>query len=159
MSGIPGRSGRKTFVPTLEQRRNVKLLAGFGIPQEQICLLVINPQTDEPLDAKSLRKHFPREIATGEVELHARINNFTVTTILGVAPPAGSTALDNPHVRGDLLKFFLKTRMNWKEPAVSRHKEHVDAPTEDQDTNVRQKIIDDIRRLSQCRQLPPKTEG
>src|SRR5260370_29781442 len=155
MSGIPGRSGRKTFVPTLDQRRNVKFLGGFGIPQEQICLLVINPKTDEPLDAKSLRKHFKREIATGEIELHAQISNFTVITILGAAPPAGSTALDNPHVRGDLLKFFLKTRMNWKEPVVNRHKEHVDAPSEDQDTNVRQKILDDINRLSQCRRLPP----
>jgi hypothetical protein len=29
-----------------------------------------------------------------------------------------NTALDNPHVRGDLLKFFLKTRMNWNSSNV-----------------------------------------
>src|SRR5580693_9214343 len=57
MTGMPGRSGRKTFVPTPEQRKKVKTLAGSGMPQEQICQLVINPQTDKPLDEKSLRKH------------------------------------------------------------------------------------------------------
>ena len=67
MSGVAGRSGRKTFVPSPEQRNNVKILAGLGIPQEQICLLVINPQTGKPLDEKSLRKHFNREITTGKI--------------------------------------------------------------------------------------------
>jgi hypothetical protein len=45
MSGVAGRSGRKTFAPTPEQRSQVKILVGLGIPQEKICLLVINPQT------------------------------------------------------------------------------------------------------------------
>jgi hypothetical protein len=49
MSGMPGRRGRKTFVPTSEQRNSVKVLAGLRIPQEQICQLVINPQTGKPL--------------------------------------------------------------------------------------------------------------
>ena len=62
MSGVAGRSGRKAFVPTQEQRRNVKLLVGLGIPQDKICLMVVNPQTEKPLDPKSLRKHFPREL-------------------------------------------------------------------------------------------------
>ena len=60
MSGMPGRSGRKTFVPTPEQRNSVKVLAKLGIPQEKICQLVINPQTGKPLDQKSSRKHFKR---------------------------------------------------------------------------------------------------
>ena len=95
MSGMPGRRGRKTFVPTSEQGNSVKVLAGLRIPQEQICQLVINPQTGKPLDEKSLRRHFKREIAAGEIELYARVGNFIVANILGVASPAGTVAIDN----------------------------------------------------------------
>jgi hypothetical protein len=89
MVGIAGRSGRKTFVPTPEQRNNVKALVGLGIPQEEICRLVINPQTGEPLDQKSLRKHFEREIATGATEAHAPYLEATVTAAAVDATPPG----------------------------------------------------------------------
>jgi len=146
MAGMPGRSGRKPFVPTPEQRSNVKALAGLGMPQEQICRLVTNP----PLDVKTLRKHFRLEIETAEIKLHALMGNFTVANILGMAPPAGTRAIDNQHARASLLKFYAKTRMGWKEPVVNRQKEPVDGPIEYQDaTSVRQSIIDDIHRLSQ----------
>ena len=146
MAGMPGRSGRKPFVPTPEQRSNVKALAGLGMPQEQICRLVTNP----PLDVKTLRKHFRLEIETAEIKLHALMGNFTVADILGMAPPAGTRAIDNQHARASLLKFYAKTRMGWKEPVVNRQKEPVDGPIEYQDaTSVRQSIIDDIHRLSQ----------
>jgi hypothetical protein len=61
--GKPGRSGRKSFVATPEQRNNVKILVGLGVPQAMICQLVVNPQTGKPLDEGTLKKHFPREIA------------------------------------------------------------------------------------------------
>jgi len=109
MSGVAGRSGRKTFVPSPEQRNNVKVLTALGLPQQQICLLVINPQTGKPLDEKSLRKHFDREIATGATELFARMGNFIVANIFGMASPAGTVAIDNQHVRGSLAIFFAKT--------------------------------------------------
>jgi hypothetical protein len=32
MSGVAGRSGRKMFVPTPEQRNTVRVLVGLGIP-------------------------------------------------------------------------------------------------------------------------------
>jgi hypothetical protein len=34
---------------------------------------VVNPQTGKPLDEGTLKKHFPREIAVGAAELHARV--------------------------------------------------------------------------------------
>jgi hypothetical protein len=95
MTGVPGRGGRTTFIPTPEQRSKVKILAGLEMPQEQICRLVTNPQTGKPLDVKSLRKHFGREIETGEIELHALMGNFTAATILGTAPPAGTRAIES----------------------------------------------------------------
>jgi hypothetical protein len=127
-------------------------LAGLGIPQEKICQLVINPQTAKPLDEKSLRKHFKREIATGEIELDAQVGNFIVSTILGRAPPPGTVAIDNPHVRGSLAIFFARTRMGWKEPVVNRDKEPVDSAIE-KPTNVRQIIIDKIERLAQSKRV------
>jgi hypothetical protein len=38
--------------------------------------LVVNPQTGKPLDEGTLKKHFPREIAVGAAELHARMGSF-----------------------------------------------------------------------------------
>jgi hypothetical protein len=160
MSGMPGRSGRKAFVPTAEQRNSVKALAGLGIPQEKICQLVVNPQTGKPLNEKSLRKHFKREIATGEVELHMQVGNFIASTILGRAPPPGTVAIDNPHVRGSLAIFFARTRMGWKEPVVNRHEEHVDSAIEYPDAaTLRQKILDKLQRIAQSKRVAPETEG
>jgi len=152
MSGMPGRSGRKTFVPTPEQRNSVKVLAELGIPQEKICQLVINPQTGKRLDQKTLRRHFEHEIATGEIELHEQVGNFIVSTILGRAPPPGTVAIDNPHVRGSLASFFARTRMGWKEPVVNRDKEPVDSAIEEP-TNVRQIILDKLERLAQSKRV------
>jgi hypothetical protein len=150
MSGMAGRSGRKTFVPSPEQRNNVKVLTALGLPQQQICLLVINPQTGKPLDEKALRKHFEREIATGATELFAPMGNFIVANIFGMAPPAGTVAIDNQHVRRSLAIFFAKTRMGWKETMVNRQKEHPGAPIEDQDEEeIRQEFLDKINRISQ----------
>ena len=100
MSGVAGRSGRKTFAPTPEQRSQVKILVGLGIPQEKICLLVINPQTGKPLDPKSLRKHFKREITISTTELHARVSNFIVCSIFGMTPPAGTVDRQSARARG-----------------------------------------------------------
>ena len=147
MSGVAGRSGRKTFAPTPEQRGQVKILVGLGIPQEQICLLVINPQTGKPLDPKSLRKHFKREIAISTTELHARVSNFIVSSIFGMTPPAGTVAIDNQHVRGALAIFFAKTRMGWKE-TVNRHEEQVKAPIDR--AAVIKRISDRIERLARA---------
>jgi len=40
----------------------------------------VNPQTGKPLDEGTLKKHFPREIAVGAAELHARMGSFMVAT-------------------------------------------------------------------------------
>ena len=86
---MAGRSGRKMFVPIPEQRNNVRILVGLGIPQKQICRLVINRQTGRPLDHKTLRKHFAHEIAIGTAEVHALIGKFMLATTFGTPPPAG----------------------------------------------------------------------
>jgi hypothetical protein len=88
MSGKLGRCGRKSFVATPEQRNNVKILVGLGVPQAMICQLVVNPQTGKPLDEGTLKKHFPREIAVGAAEripLLLHLSSFVVATERGSA--------------------------------------------------------------------------
>ena len=36
--------GRPCFEPTEEQRRNVEIMTGLGIPQTAICLMVRGPK-------------------------------------------------------------------------------------------------------------------
>jgi hypothetical protein len=111
---------------------------------------VINPQTGKPLDEKSLRRHFKREIATGEIELHARVGNFIVANILGVASPAGTVAIDNQARAPGRSRFFLPRPGCGGRPVVNRHKEHVGGPIEYEDTNVRQINLRSDRTPFQC---------
>jgi hypothetical protein len=60
---------RRAFNPTAEQRGNVEAMIGYGIPEADICLLIKNPETGKPIDLKTLRSHFAREIATGVTKL------------------------------------------------------------------------------------------
>ena len=65
------RGGRPTFEPTDDQRKNVKILVGRGIPEEHICALV-RDHRDRPIGPDTLRKHFSKEIEMGVVERRAR---------------------------------------------------------------------------------------
>ena len=107
MSGKPGRSGRKSFVATPEQRNNVKILVGLGVPQAMICQLVVNPQTGKPLDEGTLKKHFPPicECVSCGISFHT----------------ANPEPIKNESSRAMLSIFFAKTRMGWKETVVSEH--------------------------------------
>jgi hypothetical protein len=115
VSGVAGRSGRKAFVPNLEQRNIVRALTGQGIPQKHICRLVRNPQTGKPLDAKSLRKHFSLEIQIGAVELNLLMGRFIIATILGLPPPLGTVAITDERARAKLAILFAEARMGWRE--------------------------------------------
>ena len=128
MSGVAGRSGRKMFVPTPEQRNTVRVLVGLGIQQKQICRLVLNRQTQKPLDHKTLRKHFAQEIATATAELHLLIGKFMLATIFGTPPPAGTVAIKDDRARGQLMMFFARTRLGWTAPVVNRPEGHVSGP-------------------------------
>jgi hypothetical protein len=150
MSGVAGRSGRKMFVPTPEQRNTVRSLVGLGIPQKQICRLVVNRQTQKPLDHKTLRKHFAHEITIGTAELHLLIGKFMLATILGTPPPAGTVAIHDEQSRTSLLMFFARTRMGWTETVVDRPKEHVRSPIEHRDVEkMRQQPKEELDQVAQ----------
>jgi hypothetical protein len=60
--------GRASFSATEEQRRTVRAMAGYGIPQDEIARVVINPATGRPITRKTLARHFGDEIATGATQ-------------------------------------------------------------------------------------------
>ena len=82
------------FTPTDEHRRQVEVLAGFGLPQQQIAILL-------GCDPKTLRKHFEVELSVGDAKATAKI----AQTLFNKAA-AGDTAS---------MIFWMKVRAGWRE--------------------------------------------
>ena len=107
---------RPAFLPTREQRDNVELMFGFGIPETDICRVIKNPETGRAIDAKTLRKHFKEEIATGATKLKALAGQRIAATMLG-----RSGGIKDPRAEAQMLIFFAKTQMGWSEVSIHKH--------------------------------------
>ena len=84
-----------SFEPTEEQRKTVRAMSGFGIPQDDIATLL-------EIDAKTLRKHFRRELDRGMVEATAK-----------VAQSLFLMATQGKNVAAAI--FWMKARAGWRE--------------------------------------------
>jgi hypothetical protein len=93
--------GRPAFAPTDDQRRQVKAMAAYGVPQGDIAT-VLN------IDAKTLRKHFWVELQTGSIEANAKVAQSLFQRATTEKGSAGVTA----------AIFWLKTRAGWREQAA-----------------------------------------
>jgi hypothetical protein len=91
---------RPRFTPTEEQRRLVKSLSAYGVPQEQIAWRI------DIRSAKTLRKHFRKELDGGALEA----NTSVVQTLYKMA-----TSGEHPGA----TVFWLKCRAGWKESHTS----------------------------------------
>jgi len=82
--------------------------AAIGLTEVEMCLILLNPRTDKPIDLKTLRAHFREELDTGHVKAHLKVGaglfkNATTATSLY---PGG-----NP-----VCQFFwLKCRLKWRQ--------------------------------------------
>ncbi len=83
------------FEPTDEQRRTVRAMAGFGVPHEDIATLL-------EIDAKTLRKHFRRELDRGSIEATAKV----AQTLFAMATSGQNVAA---------AIFWMKARAGWRE--------------------------------------------
>lgn len=92
--------GRPAFKPTDAQRRQVKAMCAYGIPQEDIARVLA-------VDPKTLRKHFPDELATGSTEANAKVAESLYKKATGDGASAVTAAI-----------FWLKTRAGWKETSI-----------------------------------------
>ncbi len=102
----------KKFVPTAEQRQNVEAMTGFGIPQDDICLLIKNRETGKPIDRKTLASHFADEIATGLTKANAQVAGSLFKD---------ATSCPNDRARVAASSFWLKMRAGWKDTTVHEH--------------------------------------
>lgn len=95
--------GRPPFVPTNEQRKLVRLLAGFGIPQADIARQIRPSQdSEDSISVDTMAKYFRAELNGGVTEANAK-----------VAGALFKNATDNNNVAAQI--FWLKTRARWKE--------------------------------------------
>lgn len=87
--------GRKAYQPSEASRKQVLALASFGVRQDQIALYL-------EVDAKTLRKHYRRELDTGHIQANA-----------AVARRLYSAAVEEGNVAA--MIFWLKAQAGWRE--------------------------------------------
>jgi hypothetical protein len=91
---------RQKHSPTDEARRQVEAMAGYGVPQEDIALVI-------GVDAKTLRLHYRAELDTGAIKANAQ-----VAQTLFKQATTGNTAA---------AIFWLKARAGWREKHEVEH--------------------------------------
>ena len=95
----PG-AGRPAFIPTDAERKQVEAMSGYGLPIEQIAVLV-----RDGIDADTLRKHFAQELVSGKAKANSGVGRTLFQKAMG-----GDTAA---------MIWWSKTQMRWKE--VQQH--------------------------------------
>jgi hypothetical protein len=97
---------RPTFKPTLKEKKLVEKLSGLGVVQLEIITMV-----RDGISIQTLEKYFRRELDIGMARAHSRI--------------AG--AIFNRALKGsdNLLMFYAKTQMKWREPKDESEQQNV----------------------------------
>jgi hypothetical protein len=93
-------SGRKPFVPTDHERKQVEAMSGYGVPFDQIAALV-----RDGIDIDTLRKYFGTELINGKAKANAQVGKGIFQKAM-----AGDTTAQI---------WWSKCQMGWKE--TQRH--------------------------------------
>lgn len=96
---MPG-AGRPAFEPTAHERRQVEAMSGYGLPIDQIAVLV-----RDGINVDTLRKHFSQELISGKAKANAQVGKTLFQKVM-----AGDTTA---------AIWWTKTQMRWKE--VQQH--------------------------------------
>jgi hypothetical protein len=95
----PG-AGQPSFKPTDAERKQVEAMSGYGLPIEQIAILI-----RDGIDADTLRKHFAQELISGKAKANGQVGKTLFQKAIG-----GDTTA---------MIWWSKTQMRWKE--VQQH--------------------------------------
>src|SRR3954462_618336 len=94
--------GRPSFEPSQSQRQMVEAMAGCGVPEADIAVVI-------GIAPKTLRKHFREELDTGHIKANAK----GAGTLYRIATGSGREAVT-------AAIFWLKVRAGWREPVGLR---------------------------------------
>ena len=94
--GARAGSGRKRFLPTDAERKQVEAMSGYGVPFEQIAALV-----RDGIDIDTLRKYFKSELVNGKAKANAQVGKGIFQKAM-----AGDTTAQI---------WWSKTQMKWAE--------------------------------------------
>jgi hypothetical protein len=97
----PG-AGRQAFTPTNDERSRVEAMSGYGVPIEQIAVLI-----RDGIDTDTLRKYFQTELQAGKAKANAKIGQ----TLFQKAVGGDTTA----------MIWWSKTQMKWAETQKVEH--------------------------------------
>jgi hypothetical protein len=91
----PG-AGRMAFEPTDSERKQVEALSGYGLPIEQIAVLV-----RDGIHVDTLRSHFATELVSGKAKANGQVGKTLFQKVM-----AGDTTA---------AIWWSKTQMRWAE--------------------------------------------
>jgi len=94
------KGGRPPHAPTEALRRQVKALAAYGVPQDEIGRVI-------GISKPTLERHYREELDRGEVEANAKVAESLFRKATGDGAQAVTAAI-----------CWLKTRARWREPAT-----------------------------------------
>ena len=94
--GARENAGRMAFKPTEAERKQVEAMSGYGLPIEQIAVLVRGG-----IDTDTLRKHFATELVAGKAKANSGVGRTLFQKAMG-----GDTAA---------MIWWSKTQMRWAE--------------------------------------------
>jgi hypothetical protein len=94
--GARENAGRMAFEPTEAERKQVEAMSGYGLPIEQIAVLVRGG-----IDTDTLRKHFATELVAGKAKANSGVGRTLFQKAMG-----GDTAA---------MIWWSKTQMRWAE--------------------------------------------
>lgn len=95
----------KKHQPTPDQRKMVEAMAGYGIPHDDIAIVI-------GIDPTTLRFHYRPELDTGHIKANAKVAGNLYRIATGEGREAVTAAI-----------FWLKTRAGWSEYAPAPAKE------------------------------------
>lgn len=101
-----------THKPTAETSAEVRALASFGVPQEEIATYL-------NIDPKTLRKYYQAELMQSRLKVHARVGSFLVNAATGAAMKQDTGATYRDCLTAAI--FYGKTRMGLKETTGIDH--------------------------------------
>jgi hypothetical protein len=95
-------AGRNPFEPTETERKQVEALSGYGLPLEQIAVLV-----RKGISVETLTKHFADELISGKAKANSQVGR----TLFQKATSGDTTA----------MIWWTKTQMKWSETQKVEH--------------------------------------